>query len=159
MHLCMQDDQIGPKIVGFATANMARLPPSITKKKIIVNNLVCQLGLHLLWTRPALRTRKILLVLRFLWPTHTCFTNCRRHQLFPRDCILGRQAFFLNEVCFFAEQEVNREMNNCGIRGQCPCWITVHWCCNSLHISQKTTYFTTQKVMCGIYGQGCCLHT
>jgi hypothetical protein len=26
MHLCMQDHQIGPKIVGFAKADMARLP-------------------------------------------------------------------------------------------------------------------------------------
>jgi hypothetical protein len=47
MHLFMQDDQIGPKIVGIAPADVARLaPPTITK--IVINNLVCQLGLHLL---------------------------------------------------------------------------------------------------------------
>jgi hypothetical protein len=32
MHLCMQDDQIGEKIVGLAPADMARLPPSIITK-------------------------------------------------------------------------------------------------------------------------------
>jgi hypothetical protein len=30
----MQDDQIGPKIVGLAPADMARLPSSIITKKI-----------------------------------------------------------------------------------------------------------------------------
>jgi hypothetical protein len=37
----MQDDQIGPKIVGLASADMARLPPSIIPTKIffVVNNL------------------------------------------------------------------------------------------------------------------------
>jgi hypothetical protein len=45
MHLRMQDDQIGPKIVGLAPADMARLLSSIITKKIVVNNLVCQLGL------------------------------------------------------------------------------------------------------------------
>jgi hypothetical protein len=30
---CMQDDQIGPKIVGTAPADMAILPPSIITKK------------------------------------------------------------------------------------------------------------------------------
>jgi hypothetical protein len=29
MHLCMQDDQIVPKIVVLAPADMAELPPSI----------------------------------------------------------------------------------------------------------------------------------
>jgi hypothetical protein len=33
MHLCMQDDQIGPKIIGLAPADTARLPPSITSTK------------------------------------------------------------------------------------------------------------------------------
>jgi hypothetical protein len=49
MHLCMQDDQIGPKIEGLAPADMARLPPSTIPTKMFcfleVNNLVCQLGL------------------------------------------------------------------------------------------------------------------
>jgi hypothetical protein len=42
MHFCMQDDQIGQKIVGLAPADMARLPPSINPTKIFlaVNNLV-----------------------------------------------------------------------------------------------------------------------
>jgi hypothetical protein len=44
MHLCMQDDQIGPKIIGLAPADMARLPPSIspTNMFLVVYNLVCQ---------------------------------------------------------------------------------------------------------------------
>jgi hypothetical protein len=42
-HLCMQDDQIGPKIVGLAAAEIAILSPSIIKKDIVVNNLVSQL--------------------------------------------------------------------------------------------------------------------
>jgi hypothetical protein len=33
LHICMQDDQIGPKIVGLAPADRARLPPSIITKK------------------------------------------------------------------------------------------------------------------------------
>jgi hypothetical protein len=45
VHLCMQDDRIGPKIAGLAPADSARLLPSIITKKIVVNNLVCQLGL------------------------------------------------------------------------------------------------------------------
>jgi hypothetical protein len=45
----MQDDQIGPKIAGFAPADMARQPPPIiTNIFLVVNNLVCQLGLQLL---------------------------------------------------------------------------------------------------------------
>jgi hypothetical protein len=50
MHLCMQDDQIVQKIVGLVPADMARLPPSIIPTKIFLvrNNLVRQLGLHLL---------------------------------------------------------------------------------------------------------------
>jgi hypothetical protein len=42
--------QICPKIVGLAPAGMARLPPSIIPTKIflVVNILVCKLGLHLL---------------------------------------------------------------------------------------------------------------
>jgi hypothetical protein len=49
MHLIyMQDDQIGPKIAWLAPADMGRLPPSIITKKIFSNNIVCQLGLHLL---------------------------------------------------------------------------------------------------------------
>jgi hypothetical protein len=46
----MQDDLIDPKIVGFAPADTASLPPSIILKKLflVLNNLVCQLGLHLL---------------------------------------------------------------------------------------------------------------
>jgi hypothetical protein len=37
----MQDNQIGPKIVGLAPADEARLPPSIIATKIflVVNNL------------------------------------------------------------------------------------------------------------------------
>jgi hypothetical protein len=42
----MQDDQIGPKIVGLAPADVARLPTSKITKKIVGSNLVCQLGLH-----------------------------------------------------------------------------------------------------------------
>jgi hypothetical protein len=50
-YVCMQDDQIGPKIVGLAPADMAKLPPSIIPTQFfVVNNLVCQLGLHLLCT-------------------------------------------------------------------------------------------------------------
>jgi hypothetical protein len=43
-------DILGPNIVWLAPADMARLPPSIIKTNIflLVNNLVCQLGLHLL---------------------------------------------------------------------------------------------------------------
>jgi hypothetical protein len=37
----MQDDPIGTKIVVLAPADMARLPPSIITKKLVVNNLVC----------------------------------------------------------------------------------------------------------------------
>jgi hypothetical protein len=33
MHLCMQDDQICPKILGFAPADLARLPTSIIPTK------------------------------------------------------------------------------------------------------------------------------
>jgi hypothetical protein len=32
MHFYMQDDQIGPKIVGLAPADIAGLPPSIITK-------------------------------------------------------------------------------------------------------------------------------
>jgi hypothetical protein len=47
MHLCMQDDQISPKIVGSAPADMLIQPPSIiTKIFLVANSLVCQLGLH-----------------------------------------------------------------------------------------------------------------
>jgi hypothetical protein len=49
MNLCMQDDQIGPNIVGLSPADMTRLPLSIiTKILLVVDNQVCQLGLHLL---------------------------------------------------------------------------------------------------------------
>jgi hypothetical protein len=34
MHLCMQDNQTGPKIMGLAPADMARLPSSINPTKI-----------------------------------------------------------------------------------------------------------------------------
>jgi hypothetical protein len=53
MHLCMQDDLIGQKIVGLAPADMS--PSIITKNILVVNNLVCQLGLHLIWTCLALQ--------------------------------------------------------------------------------------------------------
>jgi hypothetical protein len=42
----MQDYQIGPKIVVLAPAEKAWLPLSIITK-MVENNLVCQLGLHL----------------------------------------------------------------------------------------------------------------
>jgi hypothetical protein len=50
MHFCMQDNQNDPKIVVLAPADMARLPPSIITNIyfLVVNNLVCQRGLHLL---------------------------------------------------------------------------------------------------------------
>jgi hypothetical protein len=40
MHLRMQDNQMGPKFVRLAPADMARLPPSIITKYIflVVNN-------------------------------------------------------------------------------------------------------------------------
>jgi hypothetical protein len=46
----MQDDQIDAKIVGLAPADMARLPRSIITTKIflVLNNLACQPGLHLI---------------------------------------------------------------------------------------------------------------
>jgi hypothetical protein len=46
----MQDDQIGQKIMGLAPDDMARLPPAIIPTKIflVVNNLLRQLGIHLL---------------------------------------------------------------------------------------------------------------
>jgi hypothetical protein len=44
-----------PKNVRLAPADMARLPPSIITKKLVVNKLVCQLGLHLLFTCLALQ--------------------------------------------------------------------------------------------------------
>jgi hypothetical protein len=34
MHLCMQDFQIGQKLMGFAPADIARLPHLINTKKI-----------------------------------------------------------------------------------------------------------------------------
>jgi hypothetical protein len=37
-----------PKTVGLAPADMARIPPSIITKELVVKNLVSQLGLHLL---------------------------------------------------------------------------------------------------------------
>jgi hypothetical protein len=37
-----------PKNMGLAPAALARLPPSIIIKHLVVNNLVRQLGLHLL---------------------------------------------------------------------------------------------------------------
>jgi hypothetical protein len=44
----MQDDQIRQKFMGFAPADMARLPHLInTKKLLVVNGLVRQLGQHL----------------------------------------------------------------------------------------------------------------
>jgi hypothetical protein len=44
----MQDDQLGPKIMVIAPAHMARLPLPELQKEIflVVNNIVCQLGLH-----------------------------------------------------------------------------------------------------------------
>jgi hypothetical protein len=49
MHLCMQDDQIGQKLMWLAPADMARLPHLMNTKTmvLIVNDLVRQLGLHL----------------------------------------------------------------------------------------------------------------
>jgi hypothetical protein len=52
MHLCMQDDKIGPKIVALAPADMAKLhTPFHNYKKMwgffVVNKLACQLWLHL----------------------------------------------------------------------------------------------------------------
>jgi hypothetical protein len=45
----MQDDQIGQKFKGLATADMARLPHLLnTKIVLVVNNIVHQPGLHLL---------------------------------------------------------------------------------------------------------------
>jgi hypothetical protein len=74
MHLCIQDYQIGPKIVVLAPADMARQPPSIITKKLVVNYLVCQLGLLLFklalldqGNRPFLLVDIFHLVLRFLW--------------------------------------------------------------------------------------------
>jgi hypothetical protein len=56
MHLCMQEDQISPNIVVLPPADMARLSSSIISKMFLaVNNLVCQLGRHLLWTFHALQ--------------------------------------------------------------------------------------------------------
>jgi hypothetical protein len=41
----MRDDQIGPKFMGSAPGDMARLPHLInTKKFLVVNDLVRQLG-------------------------------------------------------------------------------------------------------------------
>jgi hypothetical protein len=50
MHLRMQDDQISQKFIGLTPADMDRLPHLINteKKFLVVNNLVHQLGLHLL---------------------------------------------------------------------------------------------------------------
>jgi hypothetical protein len=49
MHLRMQDDQIGRKFIWVTPADMDRLPHLINaeKKFLVVNNLDCQLGLHL----------------------------------------------------------------------------------------------------------------
>jgi hypothetical protein len=67
MHLCMQDDQIGQKFIGLAPAEMARLPHLINTKKwfLEVNNLVCQLGLHLLRTCLALHGKLSIFYLTF----------------------------------------------------------------------------------------------
>jgi hypothetical protein len=66
----MQEDQIGPKIVRFAPADIAKTP---TKIFLVANNLVCQLALRLLWTCHVLQGKSsifywyiLLLVLRFL---------------------------------------------------------------------------------------------
>jgi hypothetical protein len=51
MHLCMQDDQIDQKLMGLAPADMAKLLQFIGKYNkmfLVVNDLVHQLGLHLL---------------------------------------------------------------------------------------------------------------
>jgi hypothetical protein len=68
MHWCMQDDQIGLKIVALAFADMARLPLSITTKIPILS-----LGIHLSWTCLAQQSSIfdyediLLLALRFSW--------------------------------------------------------------------------------------------
>jgi hypothetical protein len=74
----MQDDQIGPKIIGLAPADMARLPPSIspTNMFLVVYNLVCQwdytyFELALLYKGNCPFLLYLLLpVLRFLWSDH-----------------------------------------------------------------------------------------
>jgi hypothetical protein len=51
MHLCVKGDLIEQKFMGLAPADMDRLPHLInTKKFLVVNDLVCQLGLQLLST-------------------------------------------------------------------------------------------------------------
>jgi hypothetical protein len=75
---------LAQKIVGFALADMARLPPSIIPtKNVLANNLVCQLGQHQLCNCLALQRKSpafywhiLLLVLRFLWLLHT--TSCNK---------------------------------------------------------------------------------
>jgi hypothetical protein len=79
MHLCMQDYKIAWKFTGLAPADTARLPHFlITKIVLVVNDLVCQLGLHQLWTCLALlcqgnrpfftkHSPSLYIVLRFLW--------------------------------------------------------------------------------------------
>jgi hypothetical protein len=73
MHMYVQGDQIGPKIVGLVPADMARLPPSIITKIyiLVVNNLVCQ---HLLRICFSLQGKSSVfyqcilhLINRFLW--------------------------------------------------------------------------------------------
>jgi hypothetical protein len=60
MHLYTQDYKIVRNFMGLAPADMASLPHLInTKNVLVVNNLVRQLGLHLLWTCLSLHTREI----------------------------------------------------------------------------------------------------
>jgi hypothetical protein len=71
MHLCLQNDQIGLKIiVSLAPADMAMyivVPPYIiTKNILLVNNLVCQLGLNLLWTCLALQGKSSVFISVYL---------------------------------------------------------------------------------------------
>jgi hypothetical protein len=56
MHFCMQDDQSGPKIVGLAPADMARLPPSIFPTKIFSSSKQTRLSAGTTYTyfEPAL---------------------------------------------------------------------------------------------------------
>jgi hypothetical protein len=57
MHLCMQDDQSGGNFMGLAPADT---PFNKHKKQfLVVNDLVLQLGLHLLWNCLALHSREI----------------------------------------------------------------------------------------------------
>jgi hypothetical protein len=68
----LQDDQIGPKIIGLAQAEMARLPPSIITKNYIISSEQPSLSPTLnlpCFTREIVRFYEytFLLVLRFLW--------------------------------------------------------------------------------------------